>query len=423
MPAAAEAAPAEVVTQLTGAGAEIMKRAAAAKTESFVDRMAGHFDAQFPEAKGGRPPGHSVNEPPQEAPATEAGPPQTDAPALPTKAEIKPAKADKPLIPEKLLTPDAKTDAIAPDKEIADFTKGMSQKATDNFKKVYERATVAEKQLAELRGELEKTKAAPKVDTAEIEALKKQNQELDQIVKQTALERHPKFKNYYDGGKEELIASAKAIVGEKLAKDVESLLRNPNAPSETFEKLAEEVGQFKASQIAAVAANITRLDIERGKQLDNWKSGYAEMEKHQGELAQEQQSRQLRLYESSAEKAIRDANGEIVFKEAEGESDWNAEVKSRQDEIRRIVKEDLDPDDKAQLAMQAVAGVKYRQLFHHQVPLIKKLQSEISELKGAQPNAGGNGGGGSTILDGNDDNLSMIDRVVKSAANNGLLAG
>lgn len=410
----------EVITELTESGQEIMRRAAAAKTDSLADDAAKQFEELYPTSRGGRPVGQKATDA-KPAPKTDE-PPATDTPATesaPAKPEATPAaKAElQPAIPEKLINPDA---AKAPEveKEIAEATRGMSEKAAERWKKVHERATVAEKQVAELTSALTKVKV-PQADTEQLETLKKQNAELDEIVKRTAIENHPKFKAHYDDGKEQLISTAKDIVGEKLAKDVEKLLRNPS--DEAFEKLSEEVGSFNAAQVAAIASQIKKLDTDRAKELKNSKAAFAELSKRQQEQAEEQQQRYEKQVENATDKAIKSAADEIVLKEAEGEDEWNQGVKERIGEIRNIAKADLNPQDRAQLALQAVAGRKFRELFHAQVNVIRALKDELKSMKAAEPTPGsGSGGGGMTPQE---DNMSYADKIVRDAVNNGLLQG
>lgn len=411
----------EVITQVTESAKEIMKRAEAAKTTSLADDMAKRFDEVFPAAKGGRPLGQKITDPPPEPAKIEADPAKADTKA--PKAETPPAKTDtkaelKVPVPDKLLNPDEAKPAPEVEKEIAEATKGMSEKAAERWKKVHERATSAEKQVAELTSALTKVKA-PQVDTEQLEALKKQNAELDEIVKRTAIEHHPKFKAHYDDGKEQLISTAKDIVGEKLAKDVEKLLRNPS--DEAFDKLQEEIGSFNAAQVAAIASQIKKLDTERAHELKNSKAAYSEVMKRQQEQAQEQQERHVKQLESAAEKAIKGAAQEIVFREAEGEDDWNKGVQERLQNIRNIVKDDLNPTDKAQLAMQAMAGHKYRELFHAQVQVIRALKNELKGMKAAEPAPGSSNG--SSGLTPQEDNMDYASRIAAMAVNNGLLPG
>lgn len=401
----------ETITQVTDSAKEIMRRAEEAKTASLPDEMAKRFEEIHPTAKGGRPLGK------QGAAASDA--PPTDAPAAPDKKAEAKAQIKIPEIPvpEKLINPDAKQPE--PEKEFEDAAKGMSTKARDNFKTVYDRAKAAEKQAAEHLAEITKLKAAPKVDTEQLETLKKQNAELDEIVKRTAIEHHPKFKAHYDDGKEQLISTAKEIVGEKLAKDVQKLLTDPS--DEAFDKLTEEIGSFKAAQVASIASQIKKLEGERANELKNAKGAYAEVMKRQQEQVQEQQERYVRQLESAADKAIKSAAEEIVFREAEGEDDWNKGVQERREQIKSIVKGDLNPNDKAQLAMQAIAGHKYRELFHAQVQVIRALKGELKDLKSAEPVPGaGTGGGGLTPQQ---DNMDYASRLVSQAVNDGLLPG
>lgn len=314
------------------------------------------------------------------------------APGEPAKEPEKeaPPVDDKPLIPEQALKPVKKEAQIAPEveKEIAEETKGMSEKAVTKWKKIHERATAAEARAKQMEAELAKRTALPPAATDEYQKLKADYESLDEIVKKTALERHPGFKAQYDGEIDRQMKLVKAIAGDKNAKEIQKII--DGGDSEKWDEIKESLGEFKSSQLAAIVTKIQQVRIEKEEQLADWKNNHAKLEKV--ELAQTAKAKETQQRElvNAVSKVMADVQENVeIFRKVDGNDEWNKEIDARLNQVKEWATADLNPEERANLAARAAGAEKYRALFLAVLDRANQLQAQIAKYKGSQPNIGG----------------------------------
>lgn len=347
----------------------------------------------------------------QELQSRQAAPPEPKPAEPQPKPDATPRPEPKPkveakskvLLPPKPKVADAtpKLDATAGDEE-AEITKSLSPKASENFKKISERAKSAESQLAQVRQEYETFKRNGDSE------LKRQLTEAQETIERLKFETHPRFKGYYDDGIGKALEKVKAIGGDEVAK----LLEYPDMPGvdEAFEKATENLSAFKKNQLVVIASKIRDLHGERAEQLNNWKAGAEQLQK-------EETAARTRETEAALGQAYREIANLEIFQKGD-EADWNADVDGRLAEIKRITETDLDLEDKARLAAQAVSAQKLYEIFRYQTELVNKLTQEIEALKGTNPSLGERGG--PATVEGKE-NESYIDASLRQAKNSGFI--
>lgn len=390
----AEAPPME--SQMTDTAKEIKTITESTEVPSALSSMEDAFKQAFPD---GVPLSGEIK---QIEPKVEQPPP---------KEEKKIEKIKSP-IPEVLLKkPDAPLQETEVEKEIAEQTKGMSPKASERFKAIHSRATVAETKMKQLETELTQLKvAAPKVNGDEVEALKRQVEEYDEIIKQTKLERHPKFKDAFDGEIGRQIKTAKAIVGDKMAKEVAAFLESGG--DEKWEELSEKLGPLKSAQVSSISTAIAKLKIDKAEQLENWKENYSKVEEFETKKEQAVLAKSKFVVEravSGVIASVQDPNkGLEIFKRIDGNEEWNREVDGRIEKIKEFATADLEPDDRATLAMQAVAADKYRHAFYHALQVNALLQEALQKFRSGEPSFEGTDTGKDPSLRAN---MGFVDSV------------
>lgn len=362
---------AEPPSSMTQTAADIVARHSEQPAFNAADDAAAAFEKAFPngvpDAKEVRAPGEAKQEP---APAKE-----TEQPP-----EI------KSLIPDEALKP--KKEAAAPevDTELVEQTKGMSEKASANFKKIHARATAAENRLKQMEAEMAKKVSSP-ADPDEVKQWKAKHDELDAIVKKTALEQHPGFKAQYDGEIDKQMKLAKAIAGDKHAKIIAKII---DGDDEKWPEIEEAVGSFKAQQLAAIATKIQQTRLEKAEQLDKWDANYKALSKYQAAEDQKKQEEHLQAINTAVNKVISKVQDEVeIFRKVEGNDEWNQEVDSRLGQIKKWATSELSPQERADLAYRAASAEKYRQLFLGTIEHVRLLQSQLAKFRGSQPNIGG----------------------------------
>lgn len=314
------------------------------------------------------------------------------APSEPAKepAEKEIVIDDKPLIPEQALKPVKKeAAAVTPEieKEIAEETKGMSEKAVTKWKKIHERATAAENLLKQKEAEWAK-KALPAAATDEFKKLQADYESLDEVVKKTALERHPGFKATYDGEIEKQTKLVKAIAGDKHFKAVMKVI--DGGDSDGWAELGEELGQFKVQQLASIATKIQQVRLEKDEQLADWKSNYAKLEKVESAQTAKAKEAQQRELTNAVSKVMADVQENVeIFRKVDGNDEWNKEIDVRLNQMQQWATADLSPDERANLAARAASAEKYRALFLAVLDRANQLQAQVGKYKGSQPNIGG----------------------------------
>lgn len=378
-----EAPPAE--SQLTPTGREIMdieRRSQQTAAESSLESIEKAFERDFPDG----------------IPQDGTPPKKADGQPLPTATNREPLKAP---MPEALFKPPGKDapkkeEALTPDAEkawVEDQTKDMKPDASSRFKSIHARAVKAE-QVAKAHEakmkELE-TRTAKSDDTSDVERLTRERDELDEIVKVTKLERHPKFRDAFDGEINRQVKAAKAIAGEKLGKEVAAVMESGD--DEKWTEISEKLGPMKSAQIAAISANVQKLKIDKAEQLENWKENYSKVE----ELESKQKAQFEKQHKAAMEKAVTNVlaavqhpeKGLKIFQKVEGNEDWNGEVDSRLERVREIASSELSHEARAALAMQAVAADKYKALFDHFLHANALLVEALQKYRSGEPGFAG----------------------------------
>lgn len=361
-----------------------------------------------------------------------------DAKPEPAKAAPKePAKPAKPAVPD-LDIPDAlltkkdkaaaKPDALDPEREkaIKEQTAGMSQKAADRFRAIEakahaaeQKAARAEKLEAELNEARERLKSA--VDTSVVDALKKEREELDEIVSKQAVAEHPRFKAKYDQQIAKEVSTASKLVSKEAAAEVEALLSLPETTQRNrrLNEIAGELEELERGKFIKAIDNADRLSSERAGELANWKvnkTRLAELSEAEKAQAQEHQKRTVeKAYKNVVARFTDEEKGVELFRKADGNSEWNEAVDKRLESVRKLTEAELSKEEIAEMAAWAIGSQEYRKMFFTQRALLRKLQEEIATLKSGEPDLGAGSGGASD----DDEKGGMIDIVARVAQKQG----
>lgn len=414
--------------ETTALQAEISAKTAAAVQDTGFGK---EFDAEFDAAL-------AIDEAARAAktgdkPPAAAQPAAT--PAAPAKPVTeKPVATPAPDIPDALLgkkkADEAPKGDVATDVErekfIKEQTAGLSPKAADRFRSIEARAHAAEqrvKQSEKLEKELaaaqERLKTAS--DNTESKALKKQLEELDEIVQKNALADHPKFKATFDNQIAKEVATAKKLVPAEAAAEVEALLSLPDTAQRNrrLNEILQELQSLEAGKLQGAIDRVDRLAADKAAELGNWKQNKTRML----ELAQKDANENQEQRQAVVEKALKtvlpkftnDENGIELFRKAEGNEEWNKSVESRLENVKKITAADLSREDVAEMAAWAMSGAEYRKLFLTQRALVTKLQEEIASLKGGEPDLGEGAG----ALTDDEEKGGMLDVVTRIATKAG----
>lgn len=349
----------------------------------------------------------------------------------------KPAKADKPAAPE-LDIPDAllskkekaKPEVVEAEREkaIKEQTAGMSQKAADRFRAIEAKAHAAEQKAAraeklekELAEVQEKLKGA--IDTSAADAMKKQVEELSELLDKNALTEHPRFKAKFDIPLAKEIATASKLVSKEAAGEVEALLSLPETAQRNrrLNEIADELDNVAQKKFLNAIDAADRLSNERAGEVANWKvnkTRLAEVTEAEKEQAQEHHKRSIdKALKTVLPRFTDDEKGVELFRKVDGNEEWNKVVESRLENVRKLTAAELTKEDTAEMAAWAISGSEYRKMFLTQRVLVARLQEEIATLKSGEPDLGSGGAGGGD----DDESGSMVDIIARMAVKAGAL--
>lgn len=344
--------------------------------------------------------------------------------------EVKPVA--KPVASDATAPADADADAER-QRQIDEQTKGMTPKAAERFKRIEARAYEADKRAkaieAELIAERAKKPAAapvPQVDTAEIERLRKQNEEYDAIIAKHAIQEHPGFKAKYDSAIAKEIAAMVKLVPQEHAEEFSQLASLPDSKKRN-ERILEIVDGIQDSiHKTKVQNGLERTDSlsnARAEQLANWKEGKVHAEAEQIRQQETEQARQMEIQKvawvKGMTKLTSPETGLEVFRKSEGSDEWNAGVDNRVISVERLLSgmKSMPPEQIVELAARSVALDDYRRMFIAQRILNQKLSSELEEMRTAAPDTAGNQGGDSSTPD----KMSYIEAITRGTQAAGAL--
>jgi hypothetical protein len=313
---------------------------------------------------------------------------------------------------------------------VKEQTKGMSAKASDRFREIAKRAFDAEQKAIRaetLEKELATLKSAPPpVAVEEMEKLRKQNKELDEIVMKQRLADHPAFRSFYDAKITENINVIKGVLPSDKFAELEPVLRAPDSKHrrEAINEISADLGDAEKADFLAALGSLNATVREREGKIANasaeWDKVRMVQEENQQKQAAVTNEAMTNAWNQTHKKLSADPNegGLEMFREIPNNEQWNAGVRERVERAKAIFGKGPTPEAMAELAMMAVALPNYRDLFIMQRTMSAKLKARLAELQGSEPVV--RSGEGSKASD-YDSNESFVDAVVKGAMKEGFL--
>lgn len=313
------------------------------------------------------------------------------------KPEAKPAEQPKVEASVEAVPEDPKTEAKSTKPSLSfDVKKGDEPKesrSSSDFKALKgERDTYKAKidsyeaEVAKMKGELA---ALSTTDyKSQMDTISKERDELSDQLKASAIERHPKFKAYYDDRSRLVVDQAKKLAGEQ-GERIAKLLALEDGDTR-INGLEEVFASLPASRQAQLGALVTKHDeirSEREAAISNASTAYEALQQQE---RQGQQQRRDIAGKTFGEAATAAAALE-VYQSREGDADWNSEMGGRLELAKHIFMGDGSEKELAQAALWAASAPKYRELLMAQVELNRRLQSQLSEVQKASPTLRGGG--------------------------------
>lgn len=225
----------------------------------------------------------------------------------------------------------------------------------------------------------------------ELEALKKERDELSDRLRLVAVTEHPKFKAYFENKTNAQIELAKRTVGTERAARVEEILKM--APSEhrdmQLEEFAADLTDFKRSQLGSVVMALSQIQQERETEVtkarDNYKAMSESQEKAQTEARQKIQQQSEKSFNDKVNLAQDAKGGLFVFQKRDGDTEWNKGVDNRIEEAKRLMFGQGTPDLIAEAALRAVSLPVVLQTLIKRDEELSGLREQIKALSASAP--------------------------------------
>lgn len=326
------------------------------------------------------------------------------------------AEPEKPAAAEpapKAAAPDKKESAVpdpdepAPQKEDDDTPAHLPEKAKADWKSLREARRKADDENATLKKRVSELEATQ--NTAELDELRKRLADYQERLTVVALEREPRFQQYFDGRTKQLLDTAKSVGGDKIA----GILQMPDSEYRTraLNEAYAELDPVAQSRVGAVLNSFDELKAQRQGELARAGEAYKALQDENNSKAKAARDQHNRVMEDVLERWSSLEKGNPVLQPREGDKEWNSGVESRKQQARDIFSGKLSVQDTARAAAWAAAGPELATQLRGAKKREAELLEEISQLKAAKPGLGNGGGaGGSEEADGN---LTFMEAVNK----------
>lgn len=246
------------------------------------------------------------------------------------------------------------------------------------------------KRLSELEPEYKALKEKPQLP-ADYEQLKKERDAYDEQLKLLNVERHPKFKAYYEGKTNTVIESAKRIVGKDKANDVERILKMPDGDFKDtqLEELISDLSPIKQSQVGAAINELSRIESERQGEIANAKANYEKVMADQQGQAQSAYKQAEQLVDSVIKELSEGDKAMPFLQSRKDDENWNKDVQQRLELTKRIsLGGTKDPKDFVKIIANGLGLPVVLTQLDTALSRIAELEAQNASLSAAQPKTG-----------------------------------
>jgi len=283
------------------------------------------------------------------------------------------------------------TPAAEPASVELDEGDARESRSAKDFKLIKQERDEAKARVAELLSQVSDYEANTAV-ADELEKLRSEYDEISKTLSQTNLERHPKFREQFVKPLETQIDRAKAYVPEGDRAALDKILRMPVGESRA-NALDDLVGDLPASRQAYLQGIVNRIDeisYERDQRLAESKASYEKLVQEESLLSEQKSADRNKALEKSFSTMLKEAQESIpIYQLREGDEEWNTGVRERVNLAKKILLEQNTFEDAATAALWAASGGALVEQNAALVEHNRRLNAELSKLKGAEPSAAG----------------------------------
>lgn len=286
-----------------------------------------------------------------------------------------------------------------------------SEGARSSWKKLKESKLAIEKErdterqaLQKLRAEYEefKTKAPgmPKLDEipeykalkASVEAKDKELGEYSERLRVLDITNHPKFKAYFDTKLNRQMEVAKEIGGDKLVAALK--LPEGDYKKSQLKEIAGELDALDAAKLGAVLMGLGEIESEKAQEIARARESQEQLRAQQQSALEKQRGEMEEVFKRVTGEVTSEKEGLPVFREREGDEEWNKGVKERLALVDAARNGQFTTEEAVRAMYWAAAAPQLLQQLNGSLGRIAELEKTITDLRAAGPGAGGSGGDG-----------------------------
>ena len=300
---------------------------------------------------------------------------------------------------------DAQKAEIADDLESKTIT---TAKAAD-WKALKDKRDSAEKSAKDLQQKLEMTSKEYEefkkhaIPSSELEKVRmetktalEERQKLQEQIDIIALERSPRFNEYFTKKFSDLTNRVKESVGSDHAEKAEQLLNLPSSAwrKERLGEIREELDGMDQGQFDIAIAAYDDVRRDRDEQLKNYKVNYQRLTELERQQAESQKIESSKQSERNAERVLEVARKTALSFTPGEDANHNLFVKESEDYLSKFFRKELSDTE---VALLPVYVREAKRLSENVVPAMEKkiqeLEAALNNYKGSSPNPGTSGRG------------------------------
>lgn len=252
----------------------------------------------------------------------------------------------------------------------------------------------AAKKAAE-EGATKSAEPSPEV-TAELERVKKANEEMSRRLQILDVTQHPQFQAYFDNKVNAQKELGKRIVGAEKAPQFEKLLALPDGDykNSQIEEFVSDLPILQQSRIGAVLNALEGIGQEKAAEIAKAGEHKAQLTKEQEVKSAERVKLRDKLVNEVAASLASEKEGMAIFQKRTDDAEWNRGVDERIALAKKVITgEGMKPADVIKTAFYGAAVPAILQAYQSDMKekdeAIGKLEEQVKALTAAQPGKGG----------------------------------
>ncbi len=304
---------------------------------------------------------------------------------------FKAAMSDDPAPPAEV---PAEVPAEAPVEVAAETAEEAKEsRSSKDFKLIKQERDEAKSRIDQLTSKVSELEESTSAND-KYEKLKSEYDEMSKVLSVSNLEKHPKFREQFTKPIEAQVERAQAYVPEEDRSQLSKILKMPigEARANALDNLTGELPASRQAYLQSVVNRIDEISYDRDKQLEDSKTSYDKMVEEEQLISDSKSVERNKALEKSFNTMLNEAQENIpIYQKREGDEEWNSGVQERINLAQKILMEQNSFEDAATAALWAASGGALVEQNAGLVEHNRRLQAEINQLKGAEPDAAGTG--------------------------------